>query len=156
MITKKRYCKCSLFHSLWDIKILTLAGSLSVFMTPPLSLWLHHFLNSSELIQNWWNWSKLCRLLEIGGHVCPRLVRPASVSAIFRGYKKNLCPRPWSRFFRCPRPCLRTGADTVVRGYGCPCPPISAVYQKPKSSSNRPKRSWFIIIWTLVLTVSDP
>ena len=28
-----------------------------------------------------------------------------------------------------------------------------AVYQKPKSSKNQPKRSWFIIIWTLVLTV---
>ena len=28
-----------------------------------------------------------------------------------------------------------------------------AVYQKPKSSTNKRNRSWFIIIWTLVLVV---
>ena len=38
-----------------------------------------------------------------------------------------------------------TRTDQTDRSY--------AVYQKPKSSKNQPKRSWFIIIWTLVLTV---
>ena len=48
---------------------------------------------------------------------CPRL-------------QKNWCPRPCprSRFFRCP--CPWTGADTGVRGHGCPCPPISELTEK--------------------------
>ena len=29
-----------------------------------------------------------------------------------------------------------------------------AVYQKPKSSSNQPKRSWLIVVWTIVLVVT--
>ena len=58
---------------------------------------------------------------------CPPRVR-------VRDFSKNSCPcpRPCPRswFFRCPcpcpRPCPRTRVDTVVRGHGCPCPPISA------------------------------
>ena len=38
-----------------------------------------------------------------------------------------------------------TRTDETDRSY--------AVYQKPKSSSNQPKRAWFIIIWTLLLVV---
>ena len=39
-----------------------------------------------------------------------------------------------------------TRTDETDRSY--------AVYQKPKSSSNQPKRSWLIVVWTIVLVVT--
>ena len=76
---------------------------------------------------------------EIGGHTCPRLVRPVSVSAIFqkihvrvrvRSVKKlHVRVRVHVRGFKNFDVHVRVRdldfLDVRVREQGCPCPPIS-------------------------------